>query len=135
MSASDSCAKNPFSFSPQESRLTHTLLPRTLCSLSHFADSYFATQNILLLNTFWCLEHFASWNNLLPSTFCFLEHSAPWKALLPGTFCSFVKCSSQHTLLYRTHKAKCFRKQSVPWSKMCWEEKSKVCWGVKCAEE
>ena len=121
--------------------LTHTLLTRTLCSLAHFADSYFDPQNILLLNTFWSLEHFASWNTLLPSTFCFLEHSAPWNTLLPGTFCSFVKCSPQHTLLSGTQKAKCSRKQSVPWSKVCWGEKysweqsvlrNKMCWGVKC---
>ena len=124
--------------------LTHTLLPRTLCSLAHFADSYFAPQNILLLNTFWSLEHFAFWNTLLPSTFCFLEHSAPWNTLLPGTFCSCVKCSPQHTLLSGTQKAKCSRKQSVPWSKVCWGKKysweqsmlrSKMCWVVKCVEK
>ena len=38
--------------------LTHTLLPRTLCSLAHFVDSYFAPQNILILNTFWSSTHF-----------------------------------------------------------------------------
>ena len=110
--------------------LTHTLLPRTLCSLAHFADSYFAPQNISLLNTFWSLKHFASRNTLLPSSFCFLEQSAPWNTFLPGKLCSFVKffnviCPLEH------------KKQSIQGSKVCWGEKysweqsvlrSKVCW-------
>ena len=124
--------------SDKAGRLRHTLLPRTICSLAHFADSYFAHKNILQPNTFFSL------NTLLSETLCLLKHFAPWNTLLTGTFCSFVKCSPQHTMLSGTQKAKCSKKQSVPWSKVCWGEKysreqsvlrSKMCWGVKCVRE
>ena len=94
-------------------RLTHTLLPRTLSCLAHFADSYFASKNILLLNTFWSLEKFDSWNTLLPSKFCFLEHFAPWNTLLLGTLCFLKHFASQHILLPSTF---CFLEHFTPWN-------------------
>ena len=39
--------------------LTHTLLPRTFCSLAYFSDSYFAPRNILIPGTLCFLKHFA----------------------------------------------------------------------------
>ena len=59
-------------------RLAHTLLPRTLCTLAHFADSYFAPQHILISGTLCFLKHFAPQYILLLGTLCSLEHFAPW---------------------------------------------------------
>ena len=73
-------------------RLTHTLLPKSFCSLEHFTSkwlgalcftTHFAPQNTLLPDilyssahfapkTLFSSEHFASWNTLLTRTLCFL---------------------------------------------------------------
>ena len=68
-------------------RLMNTLLPKSFCSLEHFASqltllstlyssAHFAPQHTLITGVLCSLEHFALWNNLLPGTLYFLEHFA-----------------------------------------------------------
>ena len=111
-------------------RLTHTLLPRTLCSLAHFADPYFAPQNILLLRTFCPSTRFHPWN---PSSICscsvghILEHKfyhlscwavkgkfAPWKIFLLCKMFSPAYFAHWNTKSKVFYEAKCTMKQSVP---------------------
>ena len=107
-------------------RLMNTLVPKSFCSLEHFAS-----QLTLHLNTFYSLAHFTLWHTLLLSTLCTsthfdpqhilikvalcsLEHFNFWNTLLPGTLC--FKRSREQRMLRRTiyKLAKCSIKQSVP---------------------
>ena len=72
-------------------RLTHTLLPKSFCSLEHFTSkwlgalcftTHFAPQHTLLSDTFYSSAQFYSWAHFAPSnaflfrTLCFMEHFA-----------------------------------------------------------
>ena len=89
-------------------RLMNTFLPKSFCSLEHFASQ------LTLLSTLCTSAHFNHRSTLLHGTLCSLEHLTPWNTLLPGTLC--FKCSREQRMLRRTiyKLAKCAEKQSVP---------------------
>ena len=69
-----------------ESRLTHTLLPRSFCTLKHFTSKWLGTlcfptrfdpQHTLLPDTLYSSAHFVSKTTFFLSTLCFQEHFAP----------------------------------------------------------
>ena len=86
-------------------RLTHTLLQRTLysketlcivtsCSKEQFASNW--------LVTVCSLTHFTPQHTLPPGMFFSLEHFAPQPPLLPRTLFSSAQFASQHPLLLKT---------------------------------
>ena len=104
-------------------RLTHTLLPRSFCSLEHFTSkwlgtlcspTHFAPQHTLLVTTLYSSAHFASWNTLLPRTLWFL--CSREQSMLRRTFYKGAKCSKEQSIpgSKKCLGAKCFRKQCVP---------------------
>ena len=90
--------------------LTHTLLPRSFCSLEHFTSKWFGTlcfpthfapQQTLFPDTLYSSAHFAHRNTFLLSTLCFMEHFA-----------------SQNTLLFVFQRAKYVAENILQRSKM-----------------
>ena len=108
--------------------ITYAFGWHTLCSPGHFAlwanfqESYFASQNILILNTFCSLEVF---NPLLPETLCSSTQFSPWNTLLPETL-----CFSKHFAPWNT-----FLQSLIQWSRKQSVSGSKEFLRAKCAEE
>ena len=88
----------------------NNLLPKSFCSLEHFAS-----QLTLLSNTLYYLNHFTP---LLPGTFCTNESN--W---IQGAKCSKKQSDPEGKMCWG---AKCSREQNVL--------RSKKRWGVKCPQ-
>ena len=86
----------------------NTLLPKSFCSLEHFAS-----QLTLLLNTVYSLTLFTPQHTLL------LGSTTSRNTLLPGTLYSLEHFTPWNTLSYVFQRAKGSKKQSVPGSKEC----------------
>ena len=72
---------------------THTLLPTTFYSSTHFAP-----RNTLPFKTVCSPEHSAPWNTLLSRTLLFSAHFAFWNIVPLGTHGSLVTFPPQYTL-------------------------------------
>ena len=69
-------------------RLTHTLLPKTLCSPEHFAPWHTLQTHTLFLRTFCSSTHFDPWN---PSSICSCSIDHIWEHEFCHLSCWAVK--------------------------------------------
>ena len=107
-------------------RMTHTLLPRLVCSLGTLF--LWVAWYILHPNSLCSSTHSTPWSTLLRSTLCSLKNFASWNTLLSGTLCCL-----EHFAPWNTGKtAASF---GVKWSRELSVPKSNLCWGAKCFRE
>ena len=121
-------------------QLTHTLHPRSFCSLEHFTlkwlgtvcfPTHFAPQHTLLPDTLYSSAHFTSQHTLLPRILFSSAHFTSWNTLLPRTLCFLCSkdCREHFTKEQNVpgskvfQGAECSRKQNVLGSKVLQEAK------------